>query len=131
MPLTFEEIAHWTIDDINAQILRLLPKGWKFDLQTHPTHWRAAYKSENDAEVWAEEHYALRILMLSAFAWLWQMVNPSRVHPAWNPAAKPALIPVPVQHSTAQRAVPDPADLNPEHIRSVYSAHARKRGKEF
>jgi len=128
MPLSFEEINHWTVDDINTQILTHLPKGWNFDLQTLPTHWRAAYKDENGVQVWAEEHYALRILLLSAFMWLWQRLNPTPVHPAWNPSAPRQL--APVRHSTAQHTIPDPTDLNPAHIRSVYDSHARKRGKE-
>lgn len=128
MPLSFEEIAHWTADDINAQILQALPKGWKFDLQTLPDHWRASYKNENDAEIWAEEHYALRVLLLSAFSWLFQQRNPSQVHPAWRPG--PGFKLVPVRRSTEHIPVPDPSDLNPENIRSVYSEHARKRGKD-
>lgn len=122
---TFAEIAHWSVDDVNAQILILLPKGWNFDLQTHPDHWRAAFKAET-GEVWAEEHYELRLLMLSAYGWLWQQRNPTRTHPAWVPQPSRPLVAV---HPAAQ-SVPDPEDLVPSHIRSVYSEHARKRGKE-
>jgi hypothetical protein len=129
MPPSFEEMAHWTVDDINAQILLALPKGWKFDLQTHPDHWRAAYKTETGDEVWAEEHYALRILLMSAFGWLWQQKNPARVHPAWNPNPSRPL--APVRRSEPQHTIPDPEDLNPENIRAVYAEHARRRGKEF
>lgn len=127
MPLTFQEIAHWTVDDVNAQILTLLPKGWTFALQTEPDHWRAAYKADGDAEVWAETHFELRLLLLSAFAWLWQRHNPSRVHPAWRPTAPPPLVAI---RGGGAHSIPDPEDLNPEHIRSVYAAHAHKRGKE-
>ncbi len=123
---TFEEIAHWSIDDINVQILGLVPAGWKFELETHPTHWRASYKTENGTEAWAEEHWELRILLLSAFAWLWQRRNPTRVHPAWQPRQPPPLVAIRPGSGT----VPGPQDLEPEHIRSVYDAHARKRGKE-
>jgi hypothetical protein len=128
MPLTFEEMAHWSNDDINAQILRNLPKGWKFELQTLPEGWRASYSTSDNPEkpeVWAEHHYALRVLLLSAFMWLWQQKNPTRVHPAWNPAPSRPLALVRPSNSTPERP-----DLDPRNIRSVYSAHARKWGKE-
>ena len=126
MPLSFEEIDRWSVDDVNGQILKLLPKGWSFDMQTLPEHWRAAYKSEAGVEVWADTHYALRILLLNAFAWLWQRLNPSRVHPAWRPVDPPTL--VAVRRIATQ--TPDPADLDPKHVQSVYAALARKREKE-
>lgn len=122
---TFEEIAHWSIDDINVQILGLVPKGVRFDLETRPSDWRVAFKSEDDRELWALEHWELRILMLSAFAWLWQQRHPTRVHPAWVPRPSPVLRPV---HPGP--GAPSPVDLDPAHIRSVYDARARKRGKE-
>ncbi len=123
---TFAEIAHWSVDDVNAQILGLLPAGWKFDLQTLTDGWRAAYQAETGAEVWAEEHYELRLLLLSAYGWLYQRRNPARVHPAW--VAHPSRPLAPVLRTSP--GIPDPEDLDPEHIRSVYGQHARRRGKE-
>lgn len=124
---TLEEIAHWTIEDINGQVLGLLPKGWTFDLETRPNDWRAVIKAPDpEREIWALEHWELRILMLSAFAWLWQQRNPTRVHPAWVPRPAPRLTPV----RPGAIGVSNPVDLDPAHIRSVYDAHARKRGKE-
>jgi len=132
MPLSFEEMAHWTLDDINAQILTTLPKDWTFEIQTHTDHWTATYKVKTEAGdenvVWTETHYALRVLLLSAFMWAHQKRNPTKVHPAWRRGPERAL--VPVHHSTAQHSIPDPQDLDPEHIRSVYAERARKMGKE-
>jgi hypothetical protein len=125
MDLTFQDIARWTADDVNAQILAILPEGWKFDLQTHPDHWRAAYK-DNDVEVWADTHWELRLLLLNAFAWLWQRRTPTRVHPAWRPQPSRPLVPI----RPSDQSVPEPEDLDPGHIKSVYAAHARKYGKE-
>jgi hypothetical protein len=126
MSLRLEEIANWTIDDINVQILRALPKGMKFELTTTDTGWRASYSSDQSPEViWAEEHYAMRVLLLSAFMWLWRRQNPSPGHPAWVPTPSRRLVPVRVANSD-----PETPDLDPVNIRSVYSAHARKMGKE-
>jgi hypothetical protein len=123
---TLEEIAHWSIDDINAQVLGLLPKGVKFDLETHPDRWRVSFKQEADGrELWFHEHWDMRTLMLSAFAWLWQQQNPTRVHPAWVPRAPRILRPI---HPGV--GIPNPEDLDPAHIQSVYDGYARKRGKE-
>lgn len=129
MPLTFAEIASWTVDDVNTQILLILPKGWTFDLQTHPDHWRAAFKSERGIEVWSTTHYELRLLLLSAYAYIWQSRNgPSSVHPAWRPKEGPKL--VPVRQAASQHPIPDPQSLDPAYVRSVYAEWARKRGKE-
>jgi hypothetical protein len=121
---TLDEMSTWTVDEINAQILKLVPASLKFELETHPDHWRASYKTENGV-VWSEDHYALRILLLSAYMWLHQRLHPVRVHPAWRPSPSRPL--VPVHPSGGSPPVPDPSDLDPAHIASVYAERARKR----
>ena len=78
-------------------------------------------------EIWVETHFELRLLLLSAFGWLYQRLNPSRSHPAWRVTEPRVLVPV---RQGPGETTPDPQSLNPEYVRSVYAAHARKRGKE-
>ena len=120
---TLEEVASWTLDQIRAQIHQLLPKGWKFDLQQHTDHWRAFYRTEADVEVWADRHYDQRIMLLNAWGWLWQQRDPKKVHPAWRP--KPGRQLIPVVHPASQ--APDPEDLDPREVASVYSESDRRR----
>jgi hypothetical protein len=123
--LTFAEIAHWTVDDVNAKILETLPKTWKFDLQTQPDQWRAAFINEHGQEVWAEVHFSLRLLLLSAFAWQWQRQNPARTHPAWAVREPPPL--VPVAASSPHQPIPTARSLDPSFVQSVY-ANRHKKG---
>jgi hypothetical protein len=125
MMLTFEEIARWSNDDINARILAQVPPGWKFALETTPEGWRATYQNAQGDQVYSEEHYALRILLAGAFIWLWQRLNPVRVHPSWR--ATPSRPLVPVRPYARSKPLADPADLDPARLRSVYAERARKR----
>lgn len=121
---TLEEVASWTLDQIRAHIHGLLPNGWVFDLQPHTDHWRASYKSDAGLEVWTDKHVDQRIILLNAYGWLWQKRDPKKVHPAWRPQPTRRLIPV--QHPAAR--VPDPEDLDPSQVQSVYSdPHRHKR----
>jgi hypothetical protein len=119
-----EEVASWTLDQIRAHIHGLLPEGWKFDLQPHTDHWLASYKTPANVEVWSGKHVDQRIILLTAYGWLWQKREPRKTHPAWIP--QPTRLLIPVLHPAA--TVPDPEDLDPQAIQSVYAdPHRRKR----
>jgi hypothetical protein len=96
-----------------------------FDLQPFPDYWQASFKDKEGAEVWAEAHWNLQYILMTAYSWLWLRREPPKGHPAWRPAPPRVLVPV---RPSGGQPTKDPEDLDPAYLASVYAEHHRKKG---
>ena len=122
---TLEEVSKWSVEQIRTAVYANLPPGWTFDLQPHPDYWRAAYKSEDGTEVWAEAHWNIQFALLAAYGWMWMRSQPATGHPAWR--VQPPRVLVPVSPSGGQK-IPEREDLDPAYLASVYARHHARKG---
>jgi hypothetical protein len=121
---TLEEVSKWSVEQIRVQIHAILPPGWVFDLQPFPDHWKAAFRTEDGTEVWAEAHWNLQYILLGAYGWLWLRREPPKGHPAWRVQPPRVLVPV---HPGGQQGQ-NLEDLDPQYLASVYAEHHRRKG---
>lgn len=126
---SIEEIATWTIEEILGEIARLLPEGTVF-VEAAKEGWHVATVQQKGAEntesqvLWTDNGPDRRLVLLNAFGWLWLRGQKTH-HPAWKPrpGGKPAR-PHPFGPSPQ---VPDPPDLDPKHVRSVYENPPKRK----
>jgi len=121
-----EEVAAWSIDELRAEILHLLPTNWQLGTDENRSgYWTLKiYSFDDDQNPVIElekENADLRLALLDVFGWLWfkKMPQPSQDSP-WVRKNDPTVASV---TRRAQRInVPDPEDLDPEEIARVHKS---------
>lgn len=120
--LSLEDMAAWTLDEIRAHIRRFLPEGHTFHFG-QDDGWKARLESPDGEILWERTGLDERVLLLDAFGWLWvRRQGAPSVDSPWGRRKGPEQKLVeqpPVQ-------IPDPEDLDPAEVMSVYEA-ARKK----
>jgi len=121
---TLEEVSHWSVERLRAEIQTTTPPDLVFDIQTFPDYWQVSFKDKGGVEVWTEAHWNIQYVLIAAYGWLWLRREPPTGHPAWRP--QPPRVLVPVRPLSGQK-VDDPEDLDPVYLASVYAEHHRKK----
>ena len=120
---SIEQISTWTIQEIVQEIGRILPAGQALvEAVTDGWHVATIERSEDATVLWTDRNADRKLVLLNAFGWLW-LHNQKPKHPAWKPREgnRPAR-----PHPTRGPRVADPADLDPDEIRSVYEKERKK-----
>lgn len=143
---TIEEMMGWTPQEIEAAIRSSLPPGVQFDCgfdQAAGTwfvrFWREQKKEAGAERVVLYEDWGIeqRITYFNAYGWVWARQRPKPpAHSPWvrhqdkvNPQSVRKAAQTVQQRVPFVRA-PDPADLDPKEIQSVYAdlrEHLKKR----
>jgi hypothetical protein len=125
---TIEEMSAWTLDELKVEIHQALPPGWSFnygwneDVDGWATiHDETGKTAWETAGVWDET-----LLLFNAYGWLTTR-NVEPKNPVW--ARRRGVVPKPVvgQYSLPGVSVPDPEDLDPAEIASVYFDPTKRR----
>ena len=120
---THEEMATWSVEDVKDQISGLLPLAWTVENAEDDGFFICTIKDGQGESKWRRALYNLRLVLLDAYGWLYTRNNvPS--NPAWG--RRRELTPEQVLgHASHLRSAPgpDPEDLSPDEIRSVYEKH--------
>ena len=125
---SLEEMSSWDVQDVRAAIISDLPGGWKFIAEVVNGWYFAKFLDDVERVVWEDQSADQRLLFFSAYGWMHLRNHKPRI-PAW----KLRTSEVNPTETIAGRAaphieVPDPEDLDPEEVRSVYAdPHSRRR----
>lgn len=125
---TIEEMSAWSDRELSAEILNMLPEGWFLKTDAHTDgYWsvsvdRAVDSSEPVTEFF-ESHIDKRIALLNIYGALVARKGRETIDPNWV-ANRHSLTKHPV--SIKSSAIPDPEDLDPLEVESVY---LKLRGK--
>ena len=113
---TLEEITAWSLDEIEAEIERRLPQGWRLNpTWAEAGYWDYSLESPTTAEwkvEWLDQGVDRKILALNAFGWLWFKNQPPSPTSRWNRRQELTREAVTQKAQTA----PDPEDLDPTSI---------------
>src|SRR5512137_783473 len=118
---SLEEMTAWESEDIEDAIRQALPKGWQFEYGCSESGGWAVIGDEEGQIKWETTGVPdERLLLFNAYGWLITRGMEPR-NPAW--ALRKGSIPQPKvgQFSLPGVSVPDPEDLDPAEIESVYS----------
>jgi hypothetical protein len=123
MPMLGEMLA-WSLEEIHAEILAMLPEGWTFDFHSEHDAWVACFVDAGGVRLWRGTNVTAQALLLDAFGWLWKPLRPA-AHPAWVLRSHRSLTPV---HRVGLPGLetPELEDLDPEEIDAVYSGHTNR-----
>ena len=120
--LSLEEMALWDAEAVHGAILADIPADWQF--ATNQTNgWHDAKILDGDGNVcWQETMADQLLLLLSAYSWL-HLRNHKTQHPAWKPRTREVrpLETLAGRASHPNIVVPDPEDLDPDEVRTVYA----------
>jgi hypothetical protein len=129
-----EELSYWSIAAIREGLPRLLPEGWVFEESPSEGLWGAKIYSPDKVE-WQERSFDERLLLLGAYGFLWMLGYKSNEDSPWfrpntqtreDSLAKINSVQfVPVFNTAkvvpmSRPNVPDPPDLDPSEVFSVY-----------
>lgn len=108
-----------TLEEVRQKILSFLPVGWTFEEETIGEVFRVRLRHE--VIEWEACHIDLQWLLLSACGYLWSKKHRPAPDSPWvrrhNPIAKTV--------TSRMVGLPDPEDLDPKEIESVYKAQRR------
>jgi len=118
----------WDSLDIQMELKKLLPEGWAFEhLYGADCFWRALVVDLTDKEKplvrWEGDNLDERMLLFDAYGWLWMRKYPpeKRQRSPWRPRrSELTKEAVTQQVSTGQKVPPDPEDLDPKEVASIY-----------
>lgn len=107
---SLEELTAWSLEELTAEVKARLPEGQELILGPN----RVAIKGL-DSILWEESGLDVRVLLYSAYAFLTGLPDPSDASP-WV-RRQPRNV---VRRPLPDQSIPDPGDLDPEEIESVY-----------
>ena len=120
---TLEEMTTWAPDDIQGEILTMLPEGWRFEFIPEDQQWRARFLNAEGTILWWNTYIEPRFLLFDAFGWLFRRHHKT-VNPIWTPRSQREFVPV-GKVGLQGVTVPDPEDLDPDEIAAVYSGRPK------
>ena len=113
--LTVEEITAWSVDELSTEIRVLLPPDIEFVLNFQEGYFVASLVNKLDGtRIFEEAHPDQRLVLLNTFGHLWSRPSVSTNTP-W---CRKGEIPRKVVQTTC--SLPDPEDLDPSEIQSLY-----------
>ena len=128
-----EDLARATLEEIQSAIRLSLKPGWQLSMEFLPIGMWAGTLQDADANgLWYEEHVDQRILLFNLYGWLRQAEGPRPSHPLWRRRSE---VQIPSQFGRkayqGDTNIPDPEDLDPAEVASVYGlpTSARKEPK--
>ncbi len=123
----FLEMTLWSTDQIEAEIREILPSGHRFHTGWDEEHrvWYFRFETETDSGEWVtvEEEVAMdqKVALFTAYGWVWlQRAVPDHDSP-WVRRQE-----VTKERVTQRVNAPDPEDLVPDEIASVYANRRRR-----
>lgn len=112
------ELASKSVGEIQAEVQRLLPQGWTFDIEDQETLYNVSLSDESGNVVWAEPVSPdRRIALLSVYGWLSTRSESRSV--VWQNRSSMESRTKPPFWVADEDSV-DVADLDPDGIASVY-----------
>lgn len=114
---SLEETLTWTAEDAHERLQAVVPAGWSVERSEEAGWHRVALLDAAGVEQWAGEHPDPKFIALDALGWL--RLRDHRVkNPAWKP--REAEVPLFREPGVVQSPVPDPPDLDPDEVATVY-----------
>ena len=129
MPVSLDEIVLYTDVEIETHIRQLLRPGEFFTLGRDETWFvsEITLRGETSSLLWDHLGFDRRLLLLDAYGWLWARVQPASTSTIW--VRQREITRDDVARRAASSTTPDPEDLDPEEVRSVYEGHHPHRKK--
>lgn len=128
MPVPLEELALLPVDDAEDAIQAQMPEGFDLTIELTPPQWSAALYSPDRQVLWQDTHPDKRILLFDFYGWFLRHTGARPRHPAWHRSGEVVVAP---RHGAkahqAHISLPDPEDLEPSEILSVYGIQPRKK----
>lgn len=121
----YVEMTAWSLEETRFHLQNVLPKGWKFEQGVDEEYLWARVLQDDGVVVWDNIHLDERTLLLDAYCWLHFRSQPKLDRSSVWAERRVEL----TRRGVTQRvmSVPDPEDLDPEEIRSVYEQARKKR----
>lgn len=115
------EMTAWSLEELSSEIIRRTPKGLAF-VRDRSDGWFTASFIDADANVvWQGYHADLRFLLFDVLGWLILRGTKPR-NPVWTPRTHEVDISQRLHRAASPTpVVPDPLDLDPEELISVYT----------
>jgi hypothetical protein len=113
---SLEETYTWTAEDALDRLKKSVPEGWRVVHRVDAGWHRITLVNDEGEEQWVREQADAKILFLDALGWL-RVKYHKTTHPAWRPRDQE----VPLCRPPVGVSAPDPADLDPDEVASVYS----------
>jgi hypothetical protein len=117
----------WSIDELREELKALLPKSWQFVIQAERSgFWVVRFEElrESGPEmVWEALEVDERRALFEAYGYLWMKQRPFRELDATWVRRRPMMSP---PQSSVSDSSPDPEDIDPEEVESVYSSLGEK-----
>jgi len=112
--------AHtWSEDRTKEEISLLLPKGWVFRFDRNEIgYWETSFLDETNTSKWSALSLAPNIALFNAYGWI-ALQRVPRGQGVWGPRRDLTLQGVNAE-ALRKVSVPDPEDLDPVEIASVY-----------
>lgn len=111
------DLATKTIDELHAEVERLLPKGWTFQVDNQETLHLVSVLDETGSTVWTETVSPdVRLALLSVYGWLSTRKGGPSI--TWRDRARKKS--QPLSFWVAEDGTVGIEDLDPEGIASVY-----------
>lgn len=109
------ETTTWTAQDAYERLKGSLPREWVLKHETQDGWHRALIFDGEGNQKWAGEQADPKILFLDALGW-WRL----QTHQVQNPVWRPRTQEVTLQRPPLKEEIPDPLDLDPNEVESVY-----------
>lgn len=126
---SYAEMTAWSLDEVRGQLREALPEGWKVERGDDAGHlWLRLLRPEGEgwAVEWDNYHFDERTLLLDAYCWLWLQTQPQPTRLSNWGRRQGELTSRGVTRRVLS-SLPDPEDLDPDEILSVYDEAARKK----
>jgi hypothetical protein len=129
---TLEEMTAWSLEEIRGEVKRLLTKGWSFSIvwDQEEQIWFAQIERDPGEDegpdpvvVWSGFGPDEKILLFNVYGWLWLKIQP-KPQGASPWVRKRELTTVGVTRKAL--GIPDPEDVDPEEVLSVYKSVRNK-----
>lgn len=122
--IPLEEMAAWSLQEIESAIRRSLPPRWQFNKTQNQGIFVVAFLNEEGAPVWEQERWDERLSLLDAFGWI-SLRGHEPLSEVWSrrrvdAPSRPASL-------RTQPLPPDPEDLVPSEIERVYRGPSTRR----
>ena len=115
MKFSLGETTTWTAKDAYERLKESLPKNWVLGHKVHEGWHQASILDDEGTQKWAGERADPKILFLDGLGWL-----SLQAHQVRNPVWRPRTQEVPLHRPPLKEEVPDPLDLDPSEVESVY-----------
>jgi len=117
----------WSVEEIREELKTLLPRSWQFVLRVDQSgFWEASFEEKQDKEskvVWRALETDEKRALFEAYGYLWMKQRPLRELDSTWVRRRPMLNP---PQSSASDSSPDPEDLDPDEVESVYATLVKK-----